>query len=423
MFNFDKAIGKMIHGTKKKGASIKKQNQWKSFSPIKRNQLRTKLKDTDGDRVPDIFDCNPFNVMKQDNYIQVKNRKAIPHWALNQLNNKQRIKANQMLAAGVGAGEIVEKYNLYNPYKGLPSHPKHTITNSEMLQGLRDVYQKQGNKLTSQDLKKHNLPSMNVYVRRFNSWNEALKLAGLPINIPSNTFRPVTHELLNKYSDKRFDKNVSGLKRYREIERKPIYTSPEYKAKVNLDYKTNLKLRATRKNYYDYYNNLPEVIERRKEQYPERYKKYYAKIKDNPEYKAKNKIRSKKYRQRPEVKERVSDYVRKRYQIPEVRENIKKARKERAKVPGVIERRRELERIRYHNTDLKEKKSKYNKEYIQQPEVRERILARQKERYYKIKKFYQQALNQGMDRTSALQWANKQYKLTLGENINARKNK
>ena len=49
-----------------KGASTAKQNQWKTFSPQKRNLMRAKYKDTDGDRIPNRFDCSPKNVMKQD---------------------------------------------------------------------------------------------------------------------------------------------------------------------------------------------------------------------------------------------------------------------------------------------------------------------------------------------------------------------
>jgi hypothetical protein len=56
----------MLTPMKKQGASLAKQKQWKSFSPIQRNMLRRRLPDTDGDRVPDRFDCSPRNVMKQD---------------------------------------------------------------------------------------------------------------------------------------------------------------------------------------------------------------------------------------------------------------------------------------------------------------------------------------------------------------------
>lgn len=64
-------ISDMIGGITKKplhnlGASPKMQNKWKSFSIQKRNIIRKTHKDSDGDRIPNIFDCSPFNVMKQD---------------------------------------------------------------------------------------------------------------------------------------------------------------------------------------------------------------------------------------------------------------------------------------------------------------------------------------------------------------------
>ena len=48
------------------GASNKMQDKWKSFSIQKRNNIRKTHKDSDGDRIPNRFDCSPFNVMKQD---------------------------------------------------------------------------------------------------------------------------------------------------------------------------------------------------------------------------------------------------------------------------------------------------------------------------------------------------------------------
>jgi len=50
------------------GASQKKQDEWAEMSSQERNRERQNLQDTDGDRVPDKYDCDPDNVMRQDSY-------------------------------------------------------------------------------------------------------------------------------------------------------------------------------------------------------------------------------------------------------------------------------------------------------------------------------------------------------------------
>ncbi len=57
----------MATTTPKKGAApLYKQKQWADFPHQKRQSLRKKYKDTDGDRIPNGWDCDPQNVMKQD---------------------------------------------------------------------------------------------------------------------------------------------------------------------------------------------------------------------------------------------------------------------------------------------------------------------------------------------------------------------
>ena len=83
-FNINKILGKPLKGKspktdfgmksilgkptykKKSGASPFMQNKWKSFSPNFKKVLRKRLPDTDGDRVPDIYDCQPCNRFRQD---------------------------------------------------------------------------------------------------------------------------------------------------------------------------------------------------------------------------------------------------------------------------------------------------------------------------------------------------------------------
>jgi len=57
---------KSLIGATPIGATPKLQSQWKAFNHQKRNILRNRYKDSDGDRIPNKWDCSPNNVMKQD---------------------------------------------------------------------------------------------------------------------------------------------------------------------------------------------------------------------------------------------------------------------------------------------------------------------------------------------------------------------
>ena len=64
-FGVKSILGKSILKPRK-GASFNMQQKWKSFNPMTKRVLRKRLPDTDGDRVPNIFDCQPYNYFKQD---------------------------------------------------------------------------------------------------------------------------------------------------------------------------------------------------------------------------------------------------------------------------------------------------------------------------------------------------------------------
>ncbi len=61
----DKLIKKALSNNSK-GASIRLQNQWKNFSPKTKIILRKKYIDSDKDKVPNKWDCQPYNKWKQE---------------------------------------------------------------------------------------------------------------------------------------------------------------------------------------------------------------------------------------------------------------------------------------------------------------------------------------------------------------------
>jgi len=77
MVNIDKMINNILGKKPKtvrkpttrkviKGASVRMQNRWKSFSPTTKRVLRKRLPDRDKDKVPNRYDCQPCNRFRQD---------------------------------------------------------------------------------------------------------------------------------------------------------------------------------------------------------------------------------------------------------------------------------------------------------------------------------------------------------------------
>jgi hypothetical protein len=66
-------IGSVVNKPlKNMGASIPMQNKWAKMSHIQRNVMRSKYKDSDGDRIPNMFDCRPKNIMRQDKQVHLR---------------------------------------------------------------------------------------------------------------------------------------------------------------------------------------------------------------------------------------------------------------------------------------------------------------------------------------------------------------
>ena len=69
-----------------KPASKHKQKEWEMFTPRKKSKLLRKFKDTDKDKKPDKWDCQPFNILAQDTLYSVR--------SFGELNPKKKIHAS-----------------------------------------------------------------------------------------------------------------------------------------------------------------------------------------------------------------------------------------------------------------------------------------------------------------------------------------
>ena len=136
MNKIDSIIGNILGKKKVKGASIVKQQQWKGFSPIKKQQLRRRLPDSDGDRVPNKFDCQPRNPRMQDTSIvgtkvfRVDNEglKQPPrNWENNgNWDFTNKISGEEVVVtwkSGPGGRQVDSKGNMYGPHQIIVKSP------------------------------------------------------------------------------------------------------------------------------------------------------------------------------------------------------------------------------------------------------------------------------------------------------------
>ena len=67
MTNFiNNALNNMLSKGKNKSAPIAKQHQWKNMSPQQKTTTRMRWKDSDGDGIPNRWDCQSRNPFRQD---------------------------------------------------------------------------------------------------------------------------------------------------------------------------------------------------------------------------------------------------------------------------------------------------------------------------------------------------------------------
>jgi len=59
-------VGNILGHNKFGGATMSRQHQWGSFSTTQKNSLRKKYPDSDGDGVPNRWDCQPHNKRFQE---------------------------------------------------------------------------------------------------------------------------------------------------------------------------------------------------------------------------------------------------------------------------------------------------------------------------------------------------------------------
>ncbi len=270
------------------GASPQKQQEWQNMTENQKTINRKVRIDSDGDNVPDQYDCEPNNAEKQD-----VERKTIPHWLFKQLNSQQQKEAQHMIfVQGSDAGTVAEYFNVVNPFK-VVKRPLIFTTRVQKIFILQELGRELGRVPMATDLKNYlQYPSSGAFSREFGSWNNALITAGF---IPTKEHK---------------QKIIAS-----ELVKEKGYV-PVYRERAEI------------------YRYQPEIKDRAKQYYKKRY--------ESPEFREIMKKQRKKYEQQPEVKERIKKYE----QQPEIKERRKKYIKEYEQRSEVKEKRKQYDKER-----------------------------------------------------------------------------
>jgi len=310
--SFNSNINKIL-GKNKFGASFKMQNKWKSFSPIKKNFLRKILKDTDRDRVPNIFDCQPYNYFKQEA------KYNIPRWLLNQLTPEQQVVAKDMLFnKKMNIGLVADHFEIKHPSSGA-RRPYIFMSDEELIAGLKELGQELGRTPTKKDIRKTDwLPSDTTFTTRFGTYNQALELAGFNLSLEHHKLS-IEKKLIN---------GIGEIKSPRDI--RITYRQQPYVKEKTAEYVHRPEVIKHRQEYERKFYATPVQKERRS-----KYSKEYLQRSEVKEYRKEYaqrpavKKQAKEYRERPEIKKHYNEKQKEYFERPAIQELQKKYHKER----------------------------------------------------------------------------------------------
>lgn len=220
----------------------------------------------------------------------------IPHWLLDKLNAKEREHAEKLLFdENWKIGDVAKIFGIKHP-SSHTNKPAVFWDKKDMVKFFRDFYEL-NNKIPSikdiNKLKKEGvlIPSPSTFIRNLGSWNNGLRLAGIPL-------RPEYERISANERIKIFGKVPSNQEviKEKEIRHQHKRSSTEGFIAYQIKYRKKNKIKTM--EYMQIYNQKPEVKKKRRLylQIPEvieRRRAYYQ----TPEYK---KMKKEYYKQRME---------------------------------------------------------------------------------------------------------------------------